>query len=257
MASPLTLKLKAGSEDSNSSRGTGSGSSGQKRKSPRDHSVSGYSADHEDSSSSPPINSIDLDGSETRQGETMREMNACPKRYKRSELQFAASSVTADLARAGIEHSLVDPEIKATTKLGSISISLRGVKLVKSKDYQRNPVVNRFSPTGSCQDYQSLAFACFDMYPNLVTKAENISSSSQDSDRSTSSVSESDSESVTSKSNSEDDAPATFIIPPLAREAPGNICKELSNPSNSCALLSMGRNAMTMSETMTLTNVPR
>ena len=254
MVSPLTLKLMAASEDSNSS-----GGGGQKRKQLRDRSVSGYSADREDSSSSPPVISIDLDGNETKQSETMREMNTCPKRFKRSELQFAASSVTADLARAGMERSRVNPEIESTSKLGPVSISLKGVKLVGSKDFQKHPVVNLFASTGSVQDYQALALACFDMYPHLATKAEHISSSSQDSDRSTSSVSvsESDSESVTSKSNSEDDSPPAFVIPPLSKEThPGN-CKQGSNPIDPCILLSLGTKAMTMSETMTLTSVPR
>ena len=254
MVSPLTLKLMATSEGSNSS-----GDSGQKRKALRDHSVSGYSADREDSSSSPPIISIDLDGHEAKQAESMREMNTCPKRFKRSELQFAASSVTADLARAGIELSRINPEIESTSKLGPVSINLKGVRLMRSKDYQKNPVVNLFASTGSVQDYQALALACFDMYPHLATKAENISSSSQDSDRSTSSVSvsESDSESVTSKSNMEDDSPAAFVIPPLSKEAHPSQFTQQNNRSDPCALLSMGRNSMTMSETMTLTNVPR
>lgn len=252
MVSQLTLRLMTGSEDSNSSR-----SSGQKRKALRDHSVSGYSADREDSTSSSPIISIDLDGSETKQGESMREMNSCPKRYKLSELHFAASSVRADLARAGIVHSSIEPQSKSTSKHGSISINLKGVRLVTSKDYQKNPMVNRSAPTGSVQDYQSLALACFNMYPHFVTKSVKVSSSSQDSDRSTSSVSESDVESVTSKSNCEDEAPAAFIIPPLANATPSSNREESNNPSTSCTLLSFGRNAMTMSETMSLTNVPR
>lgn len=219
---------------------------------------SGYSADREGSASSSPFNTIEVVDGSSKKNESMRKMNNCPKRHKRSELQFAASSVKADLARAGIEFSAVDPQCESTSKFGDVSISLKGVKLMGSKEFGKNPLVNRSAQPGSLQEYQALALACFGLYPRSLAKPAKISTMSQDSDRSTSSVSESDTESVTSKTNLQSDPEAPYVIPPLSKETSYKTMSAAPhNPSDSCGLLSMSRNALSLSETMALTNTPR
>ncbi len=260
MVSSLTSRLFACSRNSNSST-TCSGSSGHKRRletsgqSVRPDSLSGYSADREDSSSSPPF-SIDVSNGTTH--DNMREMNNCPKRQRRNELQFAASSVKADLARAGYEFSTVDPMKESTTMLSSATINLKGVKLVHSKSFQKMPIITTGAVAGSPYDYQALALACFESYPSNYsgsTLSNQEVASSQDSDRSTSSVSESDTDSVTSKGNS-DDFPG-MMIPPLFQEESEEAYMERPRESNSCHVVSSESSAITMSETMTLTTTPR
>lgn len=260
----MSSRLLSGSGDSSSSYG-GSGSSGQKRKlltasgqSIRpDYSVSGYSADREESSSSPPMVSIDLDGKEAKH-DSVREMNSCPKRQRRNQLQFAASSVKADLARAGYEFSTVDPKIESTTTLGPVTINLKGVKLMHSKEFQKIPFASTGRVAGSLYDYQALALACSGSYPhdaNRSALSSKVVSSNQDSDRSTSSVSESDTESVTSKSNSAQDT--SIVIPPIFNDAVDEATLPRSEDISSCNIISSNNSTVTMCESLALTKTPR
>lgn len=261
MISLSSSRLLACSRNSNSST-TGSGGSGRKRslvtsgQSVRpDNSLSGYSADREESSSSPPF-SIDVSNGATH--DNMREMNNCPKRQRRNELQFAASSVKADLARAGYEFSTVDPTIENTTMLGSATINLKGVRLVHSKAFQMMPIVTTNAVAGSPYDYQALALACFESYPSNLSRSTLSNkdvSSSRDSVRSTSSVSESDTESVTSKSNSDDYT--SMMIPPLYKDETEEDFIDRYRESTSCHVVSSESSAVTMSESLTLTKTPR
>ena len=263
MLSPLSLQFLAGPEDSNSSA-AGSGNSGQKRRlaasaqSVRpDNSLSGYSADREESSASPPMGSIDVDANDNNHG-SVREMNSCPKRQKRNELQFAASSVKADLARAGIEFSTVDPTIGCTTTLESVPISLKGVQLMHSKEFQKKPFVTTSGVNGSVNDYQALIAACSSSYPSSLNRSalsNEVVTSSQDSVRSTSSVSESDTDSVTSKSNSANDS--SVVIPPLFNDSVDENNAFISTGTVYCNVMSSASNVVTMCETLELTKSPR
>lgn len=223
-----------------------------------DNSLSGYSADREESpSSSPPVVSIHL-GCQEKKRNSLQEMDACPKRRKRNELQFAASSVQADLARAGYQFSTVDPNIEHTTRLGPLSINLKEVNLVYSKEFQKQPNRCTAGVTGSLYDYQTLALACSGSYPSNVNRealSNKVLASSQDSIESASSVSESDTESVSSKTTPANES--SIIIPALFSDDVDNLRAPISSELKTCNVISSKRNAVTMGESLELTTTPR
>jgi len=249
---PLSSRQMAGL-DSNSSS-TGSANSGQKRRLAsvrHDNSLSGYSADREESSISPPMISIDLGGEQRHH--SVREMNSCPKRQKKNELQFSAASVRADLARGGFEYSTVSPEIEKTTTLGSVSINLKDIKLVHSADFDKKTIMATSGLIGSTYDYQALALACWESYPMRSKLSTKVDPSPQDDSESTSSVSESDMDSVSSKNN----PGASIDIPPLFKEDVLETNVAIPTGSGSCSVVSSANSTMTMSKSLALTTTPR
>ena len=252
MVSLFSSKLLAESGDSSSTSGSAT-SSGQKRKLVGvrpDNSLSGYSADREESSVSPPYS---IDFGMGLNSKSVRELNSCPKRQKRNERQFAAASVKADMARGGLEFSTVNPEIKTTTTLGSVSINLKNVRLVYSKVFEKESTPGPSRGIATLYDYQALALSCWESYPHRSIPANKISTDQDDSD-STSSVSESDTESVTSKNNPE----PVISIPPLLEEnvVKETICK-IPMEMESYGMFSSPRRTMTMSDSLVLTKTPR
>jgi hypothetical protein len=222
-----------------------------------DTSVSGYSADREETSASPPVVSIDLLGNFRRNG--LRDPNGCPKRRKINELQFVASSVKADLAMAGVEFKVIDKYLKKATSRGGQSIDLSGGRLMYSKDVEP-PVV---SPSVSVQsldyDYAALAFACSSAYSNCTSQLRQNTGfpTSQDSVRSTSSVSDTESDSGDSNTN-EKNAPQVLSIPALfegSLDADKQAKPELN--SSSCHIVSCAANAVTMGEMLQLSKTAR
>ena len=262
MVSPLSSRLIGFSGDSsNSSRG-----SSQKR--PLfasqlpirpESSISGYSADREEPSVSPPVVSIDLLSS--CQKNANRDTDACPKRRKRNELEFAAASVKADLARAGIEYTEINKNIEKTTCLKDISISLKGVQLIHSNDFKSSLVTSSISGASSIYDYQLMARSCRDAYPHgdlSQLKSSKSFAESQDSDRSTSSVSDTESDSGSSNGNL--NQTTVLFLPPLLDDSfetskASNL--PLSNISGSCNIISCSTNAVTMGEAMQLSTTAR
>lgn len=212
-----------------------------------DSSLSGYSADREESSLTLPIVSIELSG--TRRLRSVRELNSCPKRQKRSELQFAASSIKADLARAGIELARVNPSIQKTKVMGP-AINLTGVRLQYSRRHQEAAELYKESATQG--DYEALALACWHCYPTSAMQAKASRKQfggSQISDRSTSSVSDTDSESG-------EVGNGLAVIPPLLESKFAEAKNEMHDPAP-CRIIPSSLCTYTMGEMLTLTKVPR
>eukprot|EP00980_Cylindrotheca_fusiformis_P002228 scaffold517_cov119-Cylindrotheca_fusiformis.AAC.11 len=259
MASQQISSLQAWSGDSNSSNQ----SKGSSRK--RMHgssngrpesSISGYSADREGLSASPPVNSIDFHGRET--GRHASE-NKCTKRQKRCELQYAASIVKADLARAEKEMPQLDKHAKKTSRLGKVSIDLTGVELLYSNEVKSPFVTSSLSAECSLYDYESLSRACADSYPTSFSLLSNEKgfSAPQSSDNSTSSVSDIETESNSSNTNA---GSQSLLIPPLLEDSFDDTTKPaplLNIKITSCNILSSPYNAVTMTEMLQLSKNAR
>jgi hypothetical protein len=222
-----------------------------------DCSVSGYSADREESSLSAPLVSINLLGRNTTNA--VRDPHGCPKRRKRNELQFAASSARADLARAGIKFPEMDKDLKNSTKVGEATISLKDVRLVHSCDVKSPLLTSNVSGRSSVSDYEALAASCWDSYATsnpMRTKQSKSFALSHGSDRSTSSVSN-ESDSWDSNGNGAD---ILFIIPPLLEdglESRKQLTSITSPSAGSCNIISNADNSVTMGEMMQLSKSAR
>ena len=216
-------------------------------------SISGYSADREDPSISPPVVSIDFHGRHTK-----ADRDRCPKRQKRNEIQYAASTVKEDLERAGKEFLRVHQNLSKTTCLGKISIDLEGVRLLYSKDVKKPMVSSNVSAQASDYDYETLVRACWDAYPSnfSLLKHDKEFVEGQYSDRSTSSVSDTESDSVDSGNQSNQ----ALLIPPLLEDS-SDASKPLTRVSNiqmnACNIISCATNAVTMSEMLQLSGSAR
>jgi hypothetical protein len=204
MVSSLSARLLAHSGNSSSSSSSSSKGNSAKRSFScqsqlrPDFSASGYSADREDPSVSPPLNSIDL------LGNSRGNNSDGNKRRKRNELEFAATSVKADLARAGVDFRKIEKDREETSCLGNVKINLKGVRLMFSSELDTPIVSSNVSARSTTLDYEALALSCWDSYPNLSNRrkaTKNFTPSHQESDRSTSSFSDTESESVESSEN--------------------------------------------------------
>jgi hypothetical protein len=272
MVSSLSARSLAHSGNSSSDSSIGNSSkrsySSQSQIRP-DFSASGYSADQE--SVSPPLNSIALLGS-SRNSNSREEY--CNKRRKRNELEFAATSVKADLARAGVNFRRIEKDKKETSCFGDVKIDLKGVRLMFSSELDTPMVKSDVCARSSTLDYEALAFSCWDAYPNLSNRMKenkNFSPSDQESDRSTSSFSDTECDSVESSGNGTNSSkngsstsnmirsPASLFIPPniddhLKAEKQamgvsimkGQPCNIIVSPSNSvtlCQVLQLSKTA--------------
>jgi hypothetical protein len=258
MVSRLSSRLLGGAGDSNSS----SHSEGSSKKRPfvsdtrPESSISGYSADREGPSMSPPVLSIDFHGRDKGRNDGD---NNCPKRQKRYEMQYAASTVKADLARAGKDMHKIDKATKNTSCLGNVNIDLKGVKLMHSKDVESSLVTSDVRAQSSLYDYETLVRACLDSYPSSYTllKDDKGFSPTPSSDISTSSVSDSESDSISSNGNSGNQS---LLIPPILEDS-FDATKQPSPFSNikmnSCNVISCPSNAVTMSEMLQLSGTAR
>ena len=297
MVSALSARLLGNSGDisicgsnSSSRRGGGGDSSVRSKRTRPDTSSSGYSADKEEPSVSPPLNSIDLFS--VSRTSNPREANNCPKRRKRNELEFAATSVKADLARAGTDFRKIQQNKKETSCLGDVTINLKGVELVFSNQVDKPLVSSNVSATTTSIDFQSLALACWDAYPTLeaieetrmktdiaaVSKAVS-SAFSQDqdqesSDRSTSSVSDTESDSVessgngtstskggTSSSTKTSTSDKVLFIPPNLDDylKKGKQSKRitLAEPGRPCNIIVSPSNSVTLDQVLELSKTAR
>jgi hypothetical protein len=227
-------------------------------------STSGYSADKEGPATFPAIVSIDLHG-RGDQSDFSRDANNCPKRRKRIEMQFAAASVKADLERAGIDFKNMNKDIEQSDSPGGITIKLKGVRLIHSKDVDGPFVTSNVSEKATVTDYQTLMRAVGGSYPPLAQRMMNSfdpSSATQDatsSDQSTSSVSDTESDSGCD-SNSNSTSNHILFIPPLVEDTfdqafiQNQTSTECSSP---CNVISCASNAVTMSEMLQLSSSAR
>jgi hypothetical protein len=239
-SSPLRLGGAGDSSSSSHSNGSSKKRLSASETRPEGSISSGYSADREGQSMAPPVLSIEFHGRNKRRkhGDKHR-----PKRQKRHEMQYAASTVKADLARAGKYLPKIDKATKKTSCLGNINIDLNGVKLMHSKDYESSLVTSDGRAQSSLDDYETLVRACLDSYPSSDTllKHDKGCAPTPSSDNSTSSVSDTGSDSISSNGNSGNQS---LLIPPIL----GDSFDATKQPSP----FSCPSNAVTMSEMLQL-----
>lgn len=170
-------------------------------------SVSGYSADREGPSTYPPVVLISLH-SKSKSSPRGDALN-CPERRKKNEMQFAATTVKADLARAGKDFKT----LKRSTILGDMNIKLKDhVKLVYSNDISGSllPPSNIGKQT-TISDYATLISAASEFYLCKPTQMSGIESFERNlptgqnswSEPSTSSVSDTLSDSGSDSTNNQ------------------------------------------------------
>ena len=186
MVSSLSSRLLAGRGDSasrGSSKDSGSpnhknimtGSTKTKRTN-NENSMSGYSADREGPSPHPPVVSINLHSKS--KASTRVDALKCPKRRKKNEMQFAATTVKADLARAGKDFKTLQKYMEHSSILASQKIKLKDhVKLVFSKDASKLLVPpSNIGKQTTTMDYTSLISAVNGFYPCKPAQMSDIKS---------------------------------------------------------------------------------
>eukprot|EP00525_Craspedostauros_australis_P001921 CAMPEP_0198120322 /NCGR_PEP_ID=MMETSP1442-20131203/28648_1 /TAXON_ID= /ORGANISM="Craspedostauros australis, Strain CCMP3328" /LENGTH=398 /DNA_ID=CAMNT_0043778955 /DNA_START=204 /DNA_END=1400 /DNA_ORIENTATION=+ len=264
MVSPISARLLTGdysSSNSNSSNGSFRSkrpSSSMRRKSRKNDSVSGYSADKEESSNStltPPMVSIDLYAGSKRSN--MSNMHSCPKRRKNCERQFAASSVRADLARAGMMYPELPTEKTFTTRVGGHSINLDGVRLVRSKDFDPLQPTCNFPCEQTMSYYQDLINQTLKTYTAFMSREKEMMQAQDSDSGSTYSMSDTETDSVTSSPRS---STPVFVLPLRLDD----VTKERSTDSSSkrstldtCHVISSHASAITMTDMLQLSRTPR
>ena len=139
-------------------------------------SVSGYSADREGPSSYPPVVSINLHSKS--KSSTRGEAFKCPERWKKNEIQFAATTVKADLVRAGKEFKSVNKGLERSTILGGMDIKLKDhVKLVYSSEHSESLLPqSTVGKQSTVADYAALVSAVSDFYPSKPPRMSDIKS---------------------------------------------------------------------------------
>ena len=224
-------------------------------------SVSGYSADREGSSTYPPVVSINLQ-SKSKSSTRVDALN-CPERRKKNEMQFAATTLKADLARAGKDFKTLE----RSTILGDMNIKLKGhVKLVYSNDISESLLPPSFiGKQTTITDYAALISAASAFYPCNPTQMSDIKSFKRNlqagrnswSEPSTSSVSDTLSDSGSDSTNNQasnisallEDSLDTSSKHPRQKRA-----KIAVNPSFDVSSLS---NAITMTKILQLSKTAR
>ncbi len=186
MVSSLSSRLLAGrgdcaslcsSKDNGSPRNkrTAAGSSKTRRPNDKNEStMSGYSADREGQSAFPPVVSINLHS--RLNSSTRVEALNCPKRRKKNEMQFAATTVKADLSRAGKGFKSLSKDLERSTILGNHSINFKGhVELFNSKDIPDSfyPQSNIAKQT-TTSDYAALISTVSSFYPCKPTRMHDL-----------------------------------------------------------------------------------
>lgn len=242
MVSPSSTRLLSGYNSCNSSNVSS-------KKRPPSSNGTGYSADREETSVFPPLVSIDLHGG--RRGSS--DLNGCQKRRKKNELQFAALSAKADLARAGKTYPMIDRNKEKTISTNGSIINLKGLNLIHSQEFDMPIFSSSSSANNTFVDYQMMVAACHDSY----RQPSKIASSSQDSDRSSSTSWVSGTQSEAVRSNTNGSSPA-FLIPPLLEDSLTSSKTDKSSPlTSTCHIISSSATAVTMSDMLQLSTKAR
>ena len=184
MVSSLSSRLLAGRGDGASlGSGKSNGSPQQNKRSvtgslkgSKNENLSGYSADREGPSAAyPPVVSINLHSKSKSSTRRVDELN-CPKRQKKNQMQFAATTVKADLARAGKEYKLLGKDLEQSKILGDSSIKLKDhVRLLNSSDISGSlvPTSNIVRQT-TITDYAALVSSVSAFYPCKPTQMSDM-----------------------------------------------------------------------------------
>jgi len=228
-----------------------------------DSSVSGYSADRE-CTSYPPVVSINL---HSKSKSSFRgDALTCPKRQKKNETQFVATTVKDDLARAGKEFKTVNKNLQRSTILKDMNINLMDhVKLLYSTDITKSLVPSTdIIQKSSIADYAALINTVSGFYPFQPSRMGDIKSFERTlpagqntwSEPSTSSVSDTLSDSGSDNTNNS--------LSPLLEDSLDSSSKQVKkkerrgittvDPSKNISSVSY---AITMTETLQLSKTAR
>jgi len=227
--------------------------------------ISGYSADREGPSTYPPVVSINLH-SKSKSSTSRVDALKCPKRRKKNEQQYQATTVKADLARAGKGFKALSKNLERSSILKDADLRTKDrVNLVYSKDISEALVPpSNIGKQTTVADYTSLINAVSVFYPSKPTQMSDIKSFERNlpagqntwSEPSTSSVSDTLSDSGSDNTNNQ----ASALSPLLedALDPTSKIQKKLAmtivNPSNTIPSAS---NAITMTKILQLSKTAR
>eukprot|EP00535_Pseudo-nitzschia_heimii_P000662 CAMPEP_0197179650 /NCGR_PEP_ID=MMETSP1423-20130617/4520_1 /TAXON_ID=476441 /ORGANISM="Pseudo-nitzschia heimii, Strain UNC1101" /LENGTH=385 /DNA_ID=CAMNT_0042629579 /DNA_START=139 /DNA_END=1293 /DNA_ORIENTATION=+ len=155
------------------------GSTKTKRTFNNENNVSGYSADREGPSTHPPVVSTNLHS--IYKSSTGVNALKCPKRQKKNEIQFAAATVKADLARAGKGFETFQKHSQKSSIFANENINLKGhVTLLFSKDISKSLVPpSNIGRQTTIVDYTSLISAVRGFYPHKPTQISDLKSFEQ------------------------------------------------------------------------------
>lgn len=229
-------------------------------------STSGYSADREGPSAYPPVVSINLH-SKSR-SYSRADVLTCPKRRKKNEMQFAATTVKADLARAGKEFKAIDRDLERPRILKDTNINLKDhVKLLHSNEISESLVpTSDIGKRTTINDYAALISAVSSFYPCKPTQMSDIKTFERTlpagqnawSEPSTSSVSD------TLSDSGSDNTTNNQALPPLLEDSLDNcgerrkknqtIAKKEAEPSDHMSSFS---NGITMTKILQLSKTAR
>ena len=231
-----------------------------------ENSVSGYSADREGPSAYPPVVSINLH-SKSKYSTRVDALN-CPKRRKKNEMQFAATTVKTDLARAGKEFKPLCKSLERSKILGDNNIKLKDhVKLVNSNEIPGSLVPpSNIGKQTTITDYAALISAVSSFYPCKPTQMsdmkpfERVGQNAWSEPSASSSVSDTLSDSGSDNTNN-----PTSTLSPLLEDSLDTSGKKLKsrqksskatviNPSDDISSFS---NAITMTKILQLSKTAR
>jgi len=278
MVSSLSSRLLAGRGDcgslgSNGSRQnkrTATGSMKTKRmiiNEKNENSVSGYSADREGSSTYSPVDSVNLHSNSS--SSTRVDALKCPKRRKKNETQFAATTVKTDLARAGKGFRAFNKDLESSTILGDMEIQLKNrVKLVYSTDVSESPdLTSNLGKQTTITNYAALISAVSTFYARKPTQISDIKSFERTLpvvqnawfEPSTPSVSDTLSDSGSDNANSQTSALSPLLedsLDPCTKhcKTKQQKAKTAAKPSNDISSVS---NAITMTKILQLSKTAR
>lgn len=183
-------------------------------------STSGYSADREGPSAYPPVVSINLH-SKSRSFSRADGLT-CPKRRKKNEMQFAATTVKSDLERGGKEFKAIDRDLERPRILKDANLNLKDhVKLLHSHEISESLVpTSDIGKRTTINDYAALISAVSAFYPSKPTQMSDIKTFERTlpagqnawSEPSTSSVSDTLSDSGSDNTNNQ-------ALPPLLEDS--------------------------------------
>ena len=145
-----------------------------------DSSESGYSADRESVSTAHPIFvSVNLRSSYA--ASSSRYDSKCPKRQKKNEMQYAATTIKEDLNRAGIPYKQIDTENSKTfDAIENANINLKDhVRLVHSGTVLSETLLNTLTlkNTTDQPDYLEMINAARSFYPAVDDRMISLKSS--------------------------------------------------------------------------------
>jgi hypothetical protein len=232
-----------------------------------ENNVSGYSADREGPSSCPPVVSINLHSKS--KSSTRVDALKCPKRRKKNEIQFAATTVKSDLARADKEFKTLQQHLEDPSILGDKNFRFKDkVKLLYSKDVSTSLVPpSNIGKNTTTRDYASLISAASSHYPCKSTQVSDIKSFEQNlpsgqnewSEPSTSSISDTFSDSGSDNTNNQ-----SSTLTPLLEDSlePTTKKRKKNEKPNDAAVdstdsMSSVSNAITMTKILQLSKTAR